>query len=95
MKKITKEDMPIPTRKYLPGVQIALRSSKRAEKLMPALRPIASEFGMSKLSRTSGVDRAHLYTLLSLKGDPRLTTLTAILDALGFKLEISAKKRLM
>jgi probable addiction module antidote protein len=93
MKKMTKDIIVVPSRKYLPQVQTALKNSKRAEKLMPSLRPLAAEYGMSRLSRASGVDRAHLYTLLSSEGDPRLTTLSAILDTLGFKLDISLKKK--
>lgn len=50
-----------------------------------ALGIIARARGMTQLSRDSGVTREALYKALSKDGDPRLSTLTSVLSALGVK----------
>ena len=42
---------------------------------------------MTEVSRESGVSREALYRSLSEEGDPRLSTLTSVLSALGYGLE--------
>src|SRR5690606_4779844 len=42
--------------------------------------------GMTQLSRDAGVSRRALYKALSKDGDPRLSTLTSVLAALGVKI---------
>ena len=52
-----------------------------------ALGTVARARGMTDVSRESGVSREALYRALSESGDPRLSTLTRVLAALGFGLE--------
>lgn len=52
-----------------------------------ALGTVARARGMTEVSRESGVSREALYRALSEEGDPRLSTLTSVLSALGFSLE--------
>ena len=52
-----------------------------------ALGTVARARGMTDVARESGVSREALYRALSEKGDPRLSTLTNVLSALGFVLE--------
>ena len=52
-----------------------------------ALGTVARARGMTDVARDSGVSREALYRALSEKGDPRLSTLTNVLSALGFGLE--------
>ncbi|MXX90271.1 MAG: putative addiction module antidote protein [Boseongicola sp. SB0677_bin_26] len=52
-----------------------------------ALGTVARARGMTGVSRESGVSREALYRALSEEGDPRLSTLTSVLSALGFGLE--------
>ena len=52
-----------------------------------ALGTVARARGMTEVSRESGVSREALYRALSEEGDPRLSTLTSVLSALGFGLE--------
>ena len=40
---------------------------------------------MTQLSRDTGITREALYKALSKNGDPRLSTLTSVLSALGVK----------
>jgi probable addiction module antidote protein len=57
--------------------------------LLLALRRIAeARGGMAKLARATGLTREALYRTLSATGNPRLSSLTAILDATGLQLAI-------
>ena len=59
-----------------------------------ALGIIARARGMTQLSRDAGVTREALYKALSKDGDPRLSTLTSVLSALGVSIsaEMAAPK---
>lgn len=59
--------------------------------IMAALRNVAeSAGGMTWLARQSGLSRESLYRILSEEGNPRLSSLNAILQALGLRLSITA-----
>ncbi len=58
--------------------------------LLIALRRIAeARGGMAKLARETGLAREALYRTLSKGGNPRLTSLRAILNASGLRLTIA------
>ena len=52
-----------------------------------ALGAVARARGMTDVSKKSGVSREALYRALSEEGDPRLSTLSGVLSALGFGLK--------
>lgn len=52
-----------------------------------ALGEVARARGMSAIARDAGVTREALYKALSENGDPRLSTLTGVMKALGLKLQ--------
>jgi probable addiction module antidote protein len=57
--------------------------------LLLALRRIAeARGGMAKLAQATGLSREALYRTLSASGNPRLTSLAAILGATGLRLTI-------
>lgn len=60
---------------------------------MNALSHIAKAWGVRKLSAKTKLNRESLYRILSKDGNPTLTSLHAILDALGFKLSVEPKKK--
>lgn len=60
--------------------------------LKAALRAIADSEGMTALAQRAGITRAGLYRALSDEGDPKFSTLTAILDALGLRLTVVPKE---
>ncbi|MFN3314092.1 MAG: addiction module antidote protein [Hyphomonas sp.] len=62
------------------------------EHLKAVLRGIAESEGMTALAERAGITRAGLYRALSDEGDPKLSTLTAVLDALGLRLTIVPKE---
>ena len=55
---------------------------------LTALRTIAEGQGMAKVAKAAGVPRESLYRALSSGGNPRLSTLHAILKAAGLKLAV-------
>lgn len=61
------------------------------EMFLVALRDVAESRQMSKVAEDAGVAREALYRMLSDTGNPTLSTLTSILDALGVRLRISPK----
>lgn len=58
-----------------------------------ALRTAADVLGMAELARRTGLSRETLYRTLSERGNPRLDTLGAILDAFGLRLSVQPTKR--
>jgi probable addiction module antidote protein len=56
-----------------------------------ALRNVAQARGMSKLAARSKLNRESLYKMLSKRGNPRLQSLGALLDGLGFRLAVESK----
>ncbi len=60
-----------------------------SEAFMLALKNVAlAQGGVGTVAKKSNLDRAHLYRILSSKGNPRLITLDKILHALGFRLSV-------
>lgn len=53
-----------------------------------ALGTIARARGMTKVAKDTGVSRMALYKALSSEGDPKLSTVLGVLNALGIKLTI-------
>lgn len=47
--------------------------------------------GIGKISKTTKLNRENLYSMLSKRGNPRLSSITAILDKLGIEVKFSAK----
>lgn len=55
---------------------------------LAALRTVAEAQGMAKVARAAGVPRESLYRALSTGGNPRFSTLHAILKAAGLKMTV-------
>jgi probable addiction module antidote protein len=58
------------------------------EVLKVALGNIARSKGMAEIAEKAGVNRQSLYRALSPEGNPSLSTLTAVIKALGLRLHI-------
>jgi probable addiction module antidote protein len=66
--------------------------SEDAEELfLLALRNVAEARGVAKVAAAAALNRESLYRALSAKGNPRLSTLGALLDALGLRLAVEVK----
>jgi probable addiction module antidote protein len=55
---------------------------------LAALRTVAEGQGMAKVAKAAGVPRESLYRALSAGGNPRFSTLHAILKAAGLKMAV-------
>ena len=53
-----------------------------------ALGQVARSRGMSQIAADAGLSREALYHALSSEGDPRLSTLTGVMRALGLRLSV-------
>ena len=65
-----------------------LERSDTPEELLLGLRRIAEAQGMSKVAEAAGLSRESLYRSLSASGNPRLSTLVAVLRVAGLKLSV-------
>jgi probable addiction module antidote protein len=59
-----------------------------------ALRDVSQAHGgMTGLAQATKLNRENLYEMLSTKGNPRLSSITAILDKLGFEMNFKPKSK--
>lgn len=74
---------------YLHAALEEYQEDNNIEALLVALRNVASaQGGMSKLARSTKLNRQNLYKILSENGNPRLDNFGTILKGLGYKLSI-------
>jgi probable addiction module antidote protein len=62
--------------------------SDTPEELLLGLRRIAEAQGMSRVAEAAGLSRESLYRSLSAAGNPRLSTLVAVLRVAGLELSV-------
>ncbi len=72
-------------------LKAALEDTDEPRVLLIALRHLAEgKGGMAKIAKAAGIERESLYRALSARGNPRLSTLTAVTKALGLRLTVEA-----
>jgi probable addiction module antidote protein len=77
------------TEVYLKGSLAEYEKDKDICFFLNALRRIAeARGGMTDLARKTGLSRQNLYKIFTAKSMPRVDTLNAILNALGFRLAV-------
>ncbi len=64
-----------------------------ASEVLEFLSKHAREYGMTKLAKEIGVPRSHLYVALSKVGNPTMTTVFKVADALGMVFRLERKKK--
>lgn len=75
-------------------LKAALDDTDEPKVLLVVLRQLAeAQGGVAKIAKAAGVERESLYRALSPRGNPRLSTLTAVLKAVGLKLSVEAVGR--
>ena len=68
-------------------------SDKDAEELfLMALRDVATAFGVGEIAKEAKPGRESLYKALSKTGNPKLSTLVSLLDAVGLRLSVDVKQ---
>lgn len=68
-------------------------SEKGSETFLLALRDVAKAHGIGRIAQDTRLSRESLYRTLSRKGNPRFSTLEAVLESLGLKLTVQVKRR--
>ena len=80
-------DDPLLAAEYL---RTAIADSDEPRVLLVALRQVAKAHGMPVVARRAKIERESLYRALSPKGNPRLSTIVAILRGVGLTLSVEA-----
>jgi len=74
-------------------LRAALEDDDEPGVLLIALRRIAeARGGIAKVAKAAGVERESLYRALSVRGNPRLSTLVAVTKAVGLRLTVEAAR---
>ena len=74
-------------------LKAALEDDDEPGVLLIALRRIAeARGGIAKVAKAAGIERESLYRALSVRGNPRLSTLVAVTRAVGLKLTVEAAR---
>jgi len=73
-------------------VKAALEDTEEPLVLLLALRHLAQARGIAKVAKAAGIERESLYRALSRRGNPRLSTLVAVTNAIGLKLTVEAAR---
>jgi probable addiction module antidote protein len=63
------------------------------EEFLLALRDVAEARKISSVAQASNLNRENLYKMLSVAGNPRLKSLTAILESVGLRLSVGTLTR--
>lgn len=85
----TKEDM------FLYLKETMKEADGDSDFIVEVLGDIARAYGMTRLSRDTGLGRESLYKALSGEGNPSFSTVVKVMDALGFRLSIRKSNTLV
>jgi probable addiction module antidote protein len=69
-------------------LKAALEDEGEPQVLLIALRHVAQARGIAKVAKATGIERESLYRALSVRGNPRLSTLVAVTKAIGLRLTV-------
>jgi probable addiction module antidote protein len=69
-------------------LRAALEDEDEPRVLLVALRHLAQAQGIAKVARAARIERESLYRALSVRGNPRLSTLVAVIKAIGLRLTV-------
>lgn len=73
-------------------LKAALEDQDEPRVLLIALRHLAQAQGVAKIAKAAGIERESLYRALSANGNPRLSTLVAVIRAIGLRLTVEAAR---
>jgi probable addiction module antidote protein len=70
-------------------LKAALEESEDPRVLLLALRRVTeARGGFAKVAKAAGIERESLHRALSARGNPRLSTLVAVMQAMGLRLTV-------
>lgn len=71
-------------------LKAAIEDDDEPRVLLIALRHLAQARGVAKVAKAAGIERESLYRALSGNGNPRFSTISAVMKAIGVKLTVEA-----
>ena len=71
-------------------LKAALEDDDDPRVLLIPLRRLAQARGVAKVAKAAGIERESLYRALSANGNPRFSTISAVMKAIGVKLTVEA-----
>jgi probable addiction module antidote protein len=71
-------------------LKAALEDTDEPRVILIALRHLAQARGVAKVAKAAGIERESLYRALSANGNPRFSTISAVMKAIGVKLTVEA-----
>ena len=72
-------------------LKAALEDSEDQKVLLVALRRVTeARGGFAKIAKAAGIERESLHRALSARGNPRLSTLVGVINAVGLRLTVEA-----
>jgi probable addiction module antidote protein len=71
-------------------LEAALEDENEPRVLLLALRHVGQAHGIARVAKAAGIERESLYRALSVRGNPRLSTLVAVTKAIGLRLAVEA-----
>jgi probable addiction module antidote protein len=80
-------------KKYAAGYLSACYEDSTQSFLIALRDVVSANGGLGKLAESTALNRESLYKLLSDNGNPKLSSLETILDAVGIKLEFAPKRK--
>ena len=87
---------PLEAQAYLEAALEEYEQTGETDPLLLALKDVAkAQGGIGALSQRAGLNREHLYMVLSSKSQPRLDKLLAIVSGLGFRIRLEPQKSLV
>ena|ERR1700722_1365561 len=74
-------------------LKASMEDTDEPEVLLIALRQIAeANGGLAKVAKAAGIERESLYRALSVRGNPRLSTILGVMKAVGLKLTVETAR---
>ena len=87
---------PLEAQAYLEAALEEYEENQETDPLLLALKDVAkAQGGIGALSKRAGLNREHLYRVLSSKSQPRLDKLLAIVSGLGFRVRLEPQENLV
>jgi probable addiction module antidote protein len=87
---------PLEAQAYLEAALEDYEETRETDPLLLALKDVAkAQGGIGALSQRAGLNREHLYRVLSSKSQPRLDKLLAIVSGLGFRVRLEPQESLV
>lgn len=88
---VSDPDQPLNDRESIAAFLTSAFGDEDREIAVSALRTVVRQHGMAKIAEQAGMSRGGIYKMLGKDGNPTLSALLRILDALGVRLTVKVR----